>query len=78
MCNQFTFHHKFRIDTGSSEFELKTDSILLPVNPVDKSHKDPEKVDLKAPRLAQKMQTAGRNIKTRCIESTSDLLKTKD
>ena len=28
MCNQFTFHHKFRINTGRSEFEQKTDSIL--------------------------------------------------
>ena len=28
MCNQFTFHHQFRIDTGRSEFEQKTDSIL--------------------------------------------------
>ena len=27
-CNQFTFHHKFRIDTGRPEFEQKTDSIL--------------------------------------------------
>ena len=28
MCNQFTFHHQFRIDTGRSKFEQKTDSIL--------------------------------------------------
>ena len=28
MCNQFTFHHKFRMDTGRSNFEQKTDSIL--------------------------------------------------
>ena len=27
MCNQFTFHHKFRIDSGRPEFEQKTDSI---------------------------------------------------
>ena len=27
-CNQFTFHHQFRIDTGRSKFERKTDSIL--------------------------------------------------
>ena len=28
MCNQFTFHHQFRIDTGRSKFERQTDSIL--------------------------------------------------
>ena len=28
MCNQFTLHHKFRIDTGRSTFEQTTDSIL--------------------------------------------------
>ena len=28
MCNQFTFHHQFSIDTGRSKFEQKTDSIL--------------------------------------------------
>ena len=28
MCNQFTFHHQCRIDTGRSEFEQQTDSIL--------------------------------------------------
>ena len=28
MCNQFTFHHQFRIETGKSKFEQTTDSIL--------------------------------------------------
>ena len=28
MCNQFTLHHEFRIDTGRTKFEQKTDSIL--------------------------------------------------
>ena len=28
MCNQFTFHHQFRIDTGRTKFEQETDSIL--------------------------------------------------
>ena len=26
MCNQFTFHHQFGIDTGRSKFEQQTDS----------------------------------------------------
>ena len=29
MCNQFTFHPKFRIDTGRTKFEQKTDGIFL-------------------------------------------------
>ena len=28
MCNQFTLHHEFRIDTRMTKFEQKTDSIL--------------------------------------------------
>ena len=31
---------------------------FLPVNPLDKEHKDPEKIDLEAPRLARYMHTA--------------------
>ena len=58
MCNQFTLHHKFRIDTGRTEFEQKTDSILFACESYNKEHKDPETVDLKALRLAQYMQTA--------------------
>ena len=57
MCNQFTSHHKLRIDTGRTEFEQKT-VFFLPVDPMDKEHKDPETVDLKAPRLAQYMHQA--------------------
>ena len=46
---------------------------FLPVNPTNKEHKDPETVDLKAPRLARYL-----HIKTRCIGSISALLKRKD
>ena len=28
MCNQFTLHHEFRIDTTRTKFEQKTDGIL--------------------------------------------------
>ena len=31
---------------------------FLPVDPVDKEHKDPETIDLEAPRLARYLQTA--------------------
>ena len=36
------------------------------VDPMDKEHKDPETVDMKAPRIARCLQTAW-NIKTRCV-----------
>ena len=28
MCDQFTFHHEFRIDTGRTKFEQQTDGII--------------------------------------------------
>ena len=40
------------IDTWRSNFEQQTDSIL-PVDPMDKNHKDPDTIDLNAPRHAQ-------------------------
>ena len=52
VCNQFTLHHEFRIDTGRTNFEQKTDGILLVYESNNKDHKDPETIDLKAPRLA--------------------------
>ena len=57
MCSQFTLHHKFRIDTGMTEFDQKT-VFFLPVDPMDEEHKDPETADLKAPRHAQYMHKA--------------------
>ena len=58
MCNQFTFHHQFRIDTGRSKFEQTSDSIFLPVDPMDKEHKDPETIDLGTLRPSQYMHKA--------------------
>ena len=40
---------------GGQKFEQKTDSIFLHVDPMDKEHKDPDTIDLEAPRLAQYM-----------------------
>ena len=57
MCNEFTFYHRFGIDTWKSNFEQQT-VFFLPVDPLDKNHKDPDKIDLKAPRLAQHMHKA--------------------
>ena len=58
MCGQFALHHKFWIDTGRPNFAKKQTVFFLLVNPIDKEHKDLETIDLKAPRLAQYMQTA--------------------
>ena len=58
MCNQFTFHHQFGIDTWRSKFEQQTDSGFLPIDPLDKNHKDPDTIDLSVPRHAQYMHKA--------------------
>ena len=47
MCNQSTLHDKFRIDTGRT---------ITAVNPMDKEHKDPCKLDLTKPRFASYKQ----------------------
>ena len=52
MCDQFTLHHEFRIDTGRTNFEQKTDGILHVCGSKSKEHRDPNKIDLEAPRLA--------------------------
>ena len=51
MCNQFSLHHEFRIDTGRTKFEQKTDSILHVCG-----YKDTDTIDLEAPRLARYKQ----------------------
>ena len=56
MCNYLTFHHQFRIDAGKSKFERTTDSIPSAFGSMDKEHKDLEKIDLEAPRLARYMR----------------------
>ena len=55
MCNQLTFHHQFRIDPGDQNVSKRQTVFFLLVNPMNKEHKDPETVDLKATRLAQYM-----------------------
>ena len=52
MCNQFTFHHQFGIDTWKSNLSNRQTVFFLPVDPMDKEHKDPDTIDLNAPRLA--------------------------
>ena len=43
---------------GGQNLSKRQTVFFLPVNPMNKEHKDPETVDLKAPRLAQYTQTA--------------------
>ena len=59
MCDQFTFHHQFGIDTWRSKFEQQRRqcSFCLWI-PWTKNHKDPDTIDLNAPRHAQYMHQA--------------------
>ena len=53
MCDQFTLHHKFRIDTGRTKFGQGRQTVFFTaVNLMNKEHKDPYEIDLNAPRLA--------------------------
>ena len=58
MCVQSSFYHQLWINTWRSEFKQETNSIFLPADPGDKSHKDPEKIDLSFPRRAQYLHKA--------------------
>ena len=63
---------------GGQNLSKRQTVFFLPVNPLDKEHKDPEKIDLEAPRLVHNTcRQHGRSIRTRCIGSTSNLLKGK-
>ena len=48
---------------GGQNLSNRQTVFFLPVDPMDKNHKDPDTIDLEAPRLAQYMQMHGRNIK---------------
>ena len=62
---------------GGQNLRKRQTVFFLPVDPMDKNHKDPETIDLGAPRHAQYMHKAWKNIKTQCIGSISSLLKRK-
>ena len=68
MCNQF--HHQFRIDTGRTKFEQQIDSILSACGSHGQRHKDPDTIDLEAPRIAQYMHEAWK--KHQSMEETSE------
>ena len=58
MCVQSSFYHQQWIDTWRSEFKQETDSFFLPIDPSDKGHQDPAKIDLDEPRRAQYLHIA--------------------
>ena len=73
--NQFTFHHQIGIDTGRSKFEQETDTILSACE----SHWTRNTRILTRSTWKHRVLHGtcikhGRNIKTRCIGSTSTLL----
>ena len=64
---------------GGQNSSKRQTVFFLPVDPSDKEHKDPEKIDLSVPRRAQYLHNAhGRNNKTRYFGSTSILRFGKD
>ena len=54
MCNQFTLHHEFRIDTrpGGQILSKRQTVFFTSVDPMNKEHRDPDIIDLEAPCLA--------------------------
>ena len=79
MCDQFTFHHNFRIDTGRTNFEQKTDGILYVCGSLwTKNTEIWIILTWKHSVLHGTSRKNWRNIKIRCIGSTSDLLNRKD
>ena len=53
MCNQFTFHIKNSgLILGGQNLSNRQTIFFLPVDPMDKNHKDPDSIDLTAPRHA--------------------------
>ena len=77
MCNQFTLHHKFRIDSGRTQFyQWKTDGILysresLRITGIRRSLISPYHV-------LHRKSKSGKDTKRRCIGSKNSLLNGKD
>ena len=79
MCKQFTFHHQFGIDTWRSKFEQQTDSILSRLwNPWTKTIRILTRSTWEHRVLHNTCMKHGRNIRIRCIGSTSNLLNRKE
>ena len=55
MCNQVTFIINSGLIPGGQNLSKRQTIFFLPVNPMDKNHKDPDTIDLNALRHAQDM-----------------------
>ena len=68
-----------RLTPGGQNLSKRQTVLFISVDPMNKKHKDPDEIDLNAPRLAwYKQEVWKKPSKKRCIGSTSDLLKGKD
>ena len=65
MCNQFTLHHEFRIDTGGHNFSKRQTVFFTSLAPINKELKDPDEIDPNAPRLAWYKQKVWKKFQTR-------------
>ena len=63
---------------GGQNLSNRQTVFFLPVDPMDKNRKDPDTIDLEAPRLAQNMHKAWKKHQNTVYWSTSTLLKRKD
>ena len=63
---------------GGQKLNNRPSVFFLPVDPMDKKHKDLDTINLNVPRHAQYMHKHGRDIRTQYIGSTSILLRRKD
>ena len=63
---------------GGQNLSKRQTVFFTSVDPMNEEHKDPNKIDLETPRpCIGNIRRSGRNIKTRCTGSTSDLLNVK-
>ena len=52
MCNQFTLHHDLGLIPGGQNLSKRQTVFFTSVDAMNKEHKDPDVIDLDAPRLA--------------------------
>ena len=53
MCNQFTFITNSGLILGGQHLSKRQTVFFTSVDPINKEHKDPNNIDLEAPRLVQ-------------------------
>ena len=58
MCNQFAFCHQSGLIPIGQSLSNRQTVFFLPVDPMDKNHKDPKVIDLNVPRHAQYLHNA--------------------